>query len=56
MLLDVMLEPFDNYINRHRGCRLPHDNDVKDADKLRELSGPVIPYNLKGENTNVHQR
>lgn len=47
--LDVTVEMGDNYTNRFCFVRLPHDTDVKDADKLKALSGKVTRYNLKGE-------
>ena len=39
--LNDTLEPGDMYRNRYCGVKLPHDKDMKDPDKLAELSSEV---------------
>lgn len=37
--MDGTLEPMDHWHNIRTGCRLPHEEYLKDPDKLAELSG-----------------
>lgn len=45
--LDVRLSAEDSWVNKYMGVKLPHDGDVKDPDKLAQLSGPVTTYYSK---------
>lgn len=47
--LDVRLSPDDNWVNRYTDVKMPNDANVRDKDKLAQLSGPVITYYLNGD-------